>query len=116
MGLFEWGEKRFARGIAKAMIRSYKAFKKSEPNLSEIELIKLTLSTRPGEPAKQLFNDMDDPSFWRDVAGGSFAGITNLLIRLEYIERMRGTLNSETQATNLVFKNIVIEEMQKAAL
>ena len=28
MGLFEWGEKRFARGIAKAMIRSYKLYKK----------------------------------------------------------------------------------------
>lgn len=43
MNLFEWGEKRFARGIAKAMIRSYKLHKRSDSGLSEFELIKIAL-------------------------------------------------------------------------
>ncbi|MFA6405280.1 MAG: hypothetical protein WCW46_00845 [Candidatus Paceibacterota bacterium] len=94
MGLFEWGEKRFARGIAKAMIRSYKLYKKTYPNLSEFELIKNTLSDRPGDPAKKLLNDIEDENFYQDI-GGNFFEITYVLIRLEYIEYMHGTLDEE---------------------
>ena len=54
MGLFEWGERRFARGISRAMIKSYKLLKTNRPDLSEKELIKLTLSTRPGDPAYEI--------------------------------------------------------------
>jgi len=116
MGFFEWGEKKFARGIAKAMLRSYKSFKSAYPNLSEIELIKKTLSTRPGIPAKTLFKDVDDDNFWKNVAGGSFVEIINILVRLEYIEYMKGNLDvgkQETKNTFNIFRDIITEEVMK---
>ena len=58
MGIFEWGEKRFARGISKAMIRSYKILKENNPSIDEFDLIKLVLSTRPGKPAEHLLKDI----------------------------------------------------------
>lgn len=112
MGLFQWGEKRFARGIAKAMIRSYKSFKVACPNLSEVELIKKTLSTRPGLPAETLLKDVDDDNFWKNVAGSSFVEVISLLVRLEYVEYMKGNLNIEDQETKNtfdIFKKIILE-------
>jgi len=90
MNLFEWGEKRFARGIARAMIRSYKLIKSNQPTLSERELIKATLSTRAGEPAQELLNDMNDLNFWEGVVGKSFVEVCFLLIRMEYVVRWSG--------------------------
>lgn len=116
MGFFEWGEKRFARGIAKAMLQSYKAFKSAYPHLSEIELIKKTLSTRPGIPAKTLFKDIDDDNFWKNVAVCSFVEIINILVRLEYIEEMKGDIDiagREAKNTFNVFRNIIAEEVDK---
>ena len=116
MGLFQWGEKRFARGIAKAMIRSYKLYKKFDPNLSELELIKNTLSDRPGEPAKNLLTEIEDNDFWENVAGSSFLEVVYLLVRLEYVEYMNGTLEKENEKTNLVFRNVILEEFKKENL
>jgi len=113
MGLFEWGEKRFTRGIARAMIRSYILYKKNDPNLNEIGLIRQTLSDRPGEPAKKLLTDIEDIDFWKNVAGGTFFGVIYLLVRLEYVEHMHGTLDNENQKTNNIFKNTILEELEK---
>lgn len=116
MGLFEWGEKRFARGIAKAMIRSYKLYKKNDPNLNELGLIRQTLSDRPGKPAKELLAEIENGNFWKNVVGGTFFGVIYLLVRLEYVERMHGTLDNEDPKTNDVFKSIILEELEKSAL
>lgn len=116
MGLFEWGEKRFARGIAKAMIRSYKLYKKSEPELNEINLIKKTLSDRPGNPAKKLLTDIDNPGFWENTVGGNFFGVIYLLVRLEYIDYMNGTLDKENDKTNNIFKSSILEEVRRSNL
>jgi ribosomal protein S6 len=48
MSLFIWGEKRFAKGIAKAMKRSYNMYKVSVSGAKEHELVKMTPSDRPG--------------------------------------------------------------------
>jgi len=112
MGLFEWGEKRFARGITKAMIRSYKLHKQYDSSLSDFELIKRTLADRLGEPAKTLLADMDDDNFWNNVAGKSFIEIIYLLVRMEYVEYMKGTLDSEDPKTNIVFKNTILDEIK----
>lgn len=111
MSLFEWGEKRFARGIAKAMIRSYKAYKNHYPNLNDFELIKMTLSDRPGEPAKRLLEDLRDHNFYQKI-GGNLVEIIYLLVRLEYIEYMDGTLDTESSNTNAVFKKIISEVIE----
>jgi len=113
MGIFEWGEKRFARGIAKAMIRSYKLLNNEWPSLSEVNLIKLVLSTRPGRPARQLFYDIDNVNFWSNVAGETFAGIIYLLVCMEYAEYMKGSLDAENRETNQIFKKIIDEEIEK---
>ncbi|HTE48397.1 MAG TPA: hypothetical protein VK675_00630 [Candidatus Paceibacterota bacterium] len=106
MGLFEWGEKRFARGIAKAMIRGYKAYKNYYPNLNDFELLKMTLSNRPGEPAKKLLEDLQDYGFYKEM-GGNLLEIIYLLVRLEYIEYMNGTIETENPKTNAIFKNTI---------
>ncbi|MCX6722033.1 MAG: hypothetical protein NTY04_02500 [Candidatus Staskawiczbacteria bacterium] len=114
MGFFEWGEKRFARGIAKAMLRSYKSFKYAYPNLSEVELIKKTLSTRPGIPAKTLLKDMDDDNFWKNVAGESFVEVINILVKHEYYEYMKFNIDyQEINNTFDIFKSTIIEEANK---
>ena len=113
MGLFEWGEKRFARGIARAMIRSYKLYKENDPNLNELGLIRQTLSDRPGEPAKNLLAEIEDNDFWENVAGGTFFGVIYLLVRLEYVEYMNGTIDNEDIKTNSIFKSIILEELEK---
>ena len=113
MNLFEWGEKRFARGITKAMIRSYKLYKKNDPSLNELGLVRQTLSDRPGEPAHKLLTEIEDDDFWKNVAGGTFFGIIYLLVRLEYVEYMRGTLDNENPKTNDIFKSIILEELEK---
>ncbi len=48
--------------------------------------------------------------------GGNFIEIIYILIRLEYVEYMKGTLDNENQKTNIVFKNIVLEETGKEKL
>lgn len=116
MGLFEWGEKRFARGIARAMIRSYKLYKENDSTLNEIGLIRQTLSDRPGEPAKKLLTDIEDVDFWKNVAGGTFFGVIYLLVRLEYVEYMNGTIDNEDLKTNSVFKSIILKELEKENL
>lgn len=116
MGIFEWGEKRFARGIAKAMIRSYKLLKRDDSSLDEVHLIRRVLSTRPGVPSKELLHHMNDSDFWIKIAGGSFAEIIYLLVRMEYIEYMRGTTDAENEATNVIFKKVITEEIEKLKL
>ena len=111
MSLFEWGEKRFARGIAKAMIRSYKAYKNHYPNLNDFELLKITLSDRPGEPAKKLLGDLQNYSFYEEM-GGNLLEIIYLLVRLEYVEYMNGTLDAENPKTNTIFKSTISEVLE----
>ena len=57
------------------------------------------------------YEEIDD--FWKNVAGGTFFGIIYLLVRLEYVERMHGTLDNEDQKTNSIFKNTILEELEK---
>ena len=116
MGLFEWGEKRFARGIARAMIRSYILYKENDPNLNELGLIRQTLSDRPGEPAKNLLAEIEDNNFWENIASGTFFGVIYLLVRLEYVEYMNGTLENENSKTNDIFRSIILEELEKRKL
>jgi hypothetical protein len=116
MSLFEWGEKRFARGIARAMIRSYKLYKKNDPSLNELGLIRQTLSDRPGEAAKNLLTEIEGNDFWENVAGGTFFGVIYLLVRLEYVEYMNGAIDNEDIKTNSVFKSIILEELEKEKL
>ncbi len=116
MGLFEWGEKRFARGIARAMISSYKLIKSNQPTLSERELIKATLSTRAGEPAQELLKDMNDLNFWEGVVQKSFMEVVFVLIRMEYGECMNGALDVEDSKTVTLFRNVLEEEIGKADL
>lgn len=116
MGLFEWGEKRFARGITKAMIHSYLLLKANYPNLNERELVREVLSTRPGNPAKEILKDMDDSNFWQGIAGESFIEVIYILVRMEYVEYMKGTLDTESVKTNAVFKEVIQEEMKKVGL
>jgi len=111
MGLFEWGEKRFARGIARAMIRSYTLHKKANLNLSEFELIKKTLTDRPGKPAKKLLIDIENESFYKST-GGSLVEIIYVLVRIEYVEYMNGTLDEEDKKTNSIFKEVILEEIK----
>jgi hypothetical protein len=112
MGLFEWGEKRFARGIAKAMIRSYNLHKEFDPNLSELGLVKKTLLDRQGEPAKKLLADLEDENFWKSTVGDLFGAIY-LLVRLEYAEYMKGSLESEDVKTITVFKDTILKELSR---
>jgi hypothetical protein len=98
------------------MIRSYKLFKADQPSLTERELVKLTLSSRPGRPAQEILKDVDDPIFWEGVARGSLVGVVYILIRVEYMEHMRGTLETENRKTNAAFKEVLEEEFQKAGL
>lgn len=116
MGLFEWGEKRFARGITRAMVHGYKLLKADNPKLNERDLIKLVLSTRPGVPAKELLKEMEDPNFWTMIARESLAGVIYILIRVEYLERMHGTLDKESEQTNAIFKLTMHDELQKAGI
>lgn len=111
MGLFQWGEKRFARGIAKAMIRGYKAYKNHYPNLNDFELLKMTLSNRPGEPAKKLLEDLQDFNFYEEM-GGNLLEIIYLLVRLEYVEYMNGTIDTENPKTNIIFKNTISDVLE----
>ncbi|MFA5652031.1 MAG: hypothetical protein WC933_01585 [Candidatus Paceibacterota bacterium] len=111
MGLFEWGEKRFARGIAKAMIRSYKAYKNHYPNMNDFELLKMALSDRPGEPAKILLKDLQDINFYEEM-GGNLLEIIYLLVRLEYVEYMNGTLDAENPKTNIIFKKTILDILE----
>jgi hypothetical protein len=114
MGLFEWGDKSFAKGIARAMIRGYKLFKADDPSLSERELIKLVLTTRPGRPASELFISMDDLNFWQGVAGGSFKQVVYILIRMEYVDSRH--LESESEFPIAIFNEVLIEEFSRAGL
>ncbi len=116
MGLFEWGEKRFARGISRSMIRTYKLLKVNQPNLNEKELIKVTLSTRFGTPAQEISKNIDDLNFWEGVVGKSFVEVCFLLIRMEYVEYMNGTLDVEDRKTIALFRNVLDEEIRKADL
>jgi hypothetical protein len=116
MGIFEWGERRFARGIAKAMLRSYMSFKQKGQNINEVDLVKLALSTRSGQPAKQLLEDMDEHDFWVNVVGSDFSQVIFLLVRMEYIEYMNGSLNAEDEVTNSIFREVIIEEITKSGL
>ncbi|HEY4504165.1 MAG TPA: hypothetical protein VJI73_00140 [Candidatus Paceibacterota bacterium] len=111
MGIFEWGEKRFARGIAKAMLRSYRLYKKDDSSLNELELAKKTLGDRPGEPAKQLLVELEDDDFWKNIAGSSFTEIIYLLVRMEYVEYMNGTMENENAQTNAVFRQVILSEV-----
>ena len=116
MRLFDWGEKRFARGIAKAMMESYTLFKNENYGLSEVELIKKTLSTRPGLPAGTLFTSMDDTDFWENVADQSFTEIIYLLVFMEYIEYMKSEIDLESKEikeTTKLFKEVILEETKK---
>ena len=94
------------------MIRGYKLHKGADPTLGELELIKRTLSNRPGEPAKKLLVDIGDDHIWKSI-GGNLTEIIYVLIRLEYVEYMNGTLDDEDQKTNAVFRNTILEEMAK---
>lgn len=98
------------------MIKSFKRFKESKPDLNNQELIKLTLSTRPGRPAAELLKDMDNPEFWVEIAKENFARVVFILIRIEYLEYMRGTLDEESTKTVSIFEQVVAEEIKKAGL
>lgn len=111
MGLFQWGEKRFAKGIAKAMMHSYKMYKSHYPNLSEYELVKMTLSDRPGEPAADLLRGIQDKNTWINL-GGNFLEITYILVRLEYVEYMRRSLDHENPKTNAIFRDTILREFR----
>lgn len=113
MGLFKWGEKRFSRGIAKVMIRSYISYKKNNSNLNELGLVRQALSGRPGKPAKKLLTDIEDKDFWENVVGGNLFGVIYLLVRLEYVEYMKGALDSENIKTSNIFKSTILEELEK---
>ncbi|MEK7625196.1 MAG: hypothetical protein AAB467_02480, partial [Patescibacteria group bacterium] len=107
----EWGEKRFARGITNVMTRSYKAYKNHYPNLNDFELLKMTLADRPGEPAKKLLGDLQDFNFYEEM-GGNLLEIIYLLVRLEYVEYMNGTLDAENIKTNTTFKNTISDVLR----
>lgn len=109
MNLFKWGERRFARGIARAMIRSYKLHKAADPTLNEFELVKNTLADRPGEPARNLLGDIKDIRIFMEL-GGNLFGITYILVLLEYMEYMKATLDTENEQTNIIFKNTIQDE------
>ena len=109
---FEWNEKRFARGITKAMFRSYKSFKYAFPNLDEREIIKKTLSTRPGIPAEELYTSMNDNSFWEKTVLKSLTEVIYLLVCMEYAEYMKGDIDvydNITKKTFDVFKKTIID-------
>ncbi|MEI6238424.1 MAG: hypothetical protein WCP15_02740 [bacterium] len=93
------------------MIRGYKSYKGTYPTLSELELIKRTLSARPGESAKKLLADIGD-DIWKSI-GGNLTEIIYVLVRMEYVEYMNGNLEKEDQKTNAVFRNTILEEISK---
>lgn len=64
MGFTEWMEQRIFRGTAKAMKNSYDKMKIKYPELSEIEILRMALSCRPGGMKQKL---LDDPALWLSV-------------------------------------------------
>jgi hypothetical protein len=110
MSLFTWGEKRFARGVAKAMLRSYHMIKLDDPNASEHELVIRTLEARSGTPAEQLLNDVRNADTFAAL-GGTLPSITYVLVRMEYIDYMRGTIDEENPDTNWIFHEVISDVM-----
>jgi hypothetical protein len=111
MGLLEWGGKRFARGIARAMIRSYKAYKEAYPALSEYELVKKTLSARPGKSARTLLSDIENEEAFNKL-GGDLFNITFVLVLMEHIEDGGGNLEDQEELSP-IFKSTILEETEK---
>lgn len=76
-----WADKKFARGIAKAMRRTYLMSKNDMPEVSEEEILKKVLSMRPTKAAKNL---LLDNYFWDDKSNINLWSITFTLIMHEY--------------------------------
>lgn len=54
---------------------------------------------------------MQDFNFYEEM-GGNLLEIIYLLVRLEYVEYMNGTLDSENTKTNTIFKNTISEVLE----
>ncbi len=97
MSLADWGEKRYGKGVAKAMLRSYNIIKNSGEIGSEVTILKKALSKRPSKTAERLLNDS---SFWRDEENHNLTAVTIALVTSEYrISRQRNNfipLSAET--------------------
>lgn len=109
MGFFEWGGKRFARGVSKSMAHSYESFRNRYPNLTEHELVLRTLSTRPGDPAKTLCSDIENEDSFNKL-GGNLSGITYILLQMEYLKDIGGTVE-DLETLNPIFKSVLAEVM-----
>ena len=110
------GEKRFARGISRAMIRSYKLYKQSDSSFSEFELVKKTLSDRPGRAAEILQVNIEGSNYWENIVKSSFVEIIFTLVYIEYLENMHGTMDTVNESTQAVFRNTISEEIKNANL
>lgn len=76
-----WADKKFARGIAKAMRRTYLMFKDDVPEVSEEDLLKKTLSMRSTKEAKEL---LVDNFFWNKKGNINLWAVTLMLTMMEY--------------------------------
>ncbi len=76
-----WADKKFAKGVAKAMKRTYLMFKEDRSELSEEEILKKVLSMRPTKSAKNL---LLDNYFWDDKSNINLWSVTFTLIMHEY--------------------------------
>ncbi len=81
MSLQTWADKRFAKGIAKAMKRTYFVCKESMPNASEEEILRKVVSLRPSQKAKKLLEDKD---FWNEKENLNLWDVTLAIIIKEY--------------------------------
>ena len=76
-----WADKSFARGIAKAMKRTYLMCKDDMSEVSEEECLKKVLSARPTKAAKNL---LSNNSFWSDKSNITLWSVTFTLIMHEF--------------------------------
>lgn len=107
MGLQSWADKKFAKGIAKAMRSSYFVCRKNMPGTSEKEILKKTVSMRPSKEAKKL---LDDNSFWDDEKNINLWTVTWALIGSEY---RRGYLKNNFISISQDSMNNLLDAMNK---
>ena len=118
LGLLIWLVKRngkvdvFAKGVAKAQLRSFYAFQHHDPNLSKRELYVKTISMRPGYrngEAEGLVKEAEER-----LKGGSILKLKDVVYQLalkEYINSTSPRISMENGLNILVIKQIIDESV-----
>lgn len=93
------------------MIRSYMAYKEAYPELTELELVRKTLSDRPGESARTLLTDIENEETFKEL-GGNLLEIIYVLVLMEHAADAGGNLEDQMDLKP-IFRATILEEMEK---